>query len=583
VALGVAGLWFLLDDSPEEHGPEKGALSRTVPAASRPPKAAPSRQAPPSAARPEKRPEGVLEVEVFSENKPLPGAQVQVYEREPADLSAFPSRWFGKDAGPTGADGRWVLPVAPGSYYVTARAEGLAPGYSTVVHAPGSAKTHVRLLLSKGEELAGSTLVKGTGEPVSLAEILLTPPALTSGIRDRLDAPEEETLVATSNEAGEFRFSGLSPGRYRIEARAPGYASVVLASAPIPFRGRATLLMLPGGHLDGTVLGADGQPTDGAEVLAMGREQASSALSDSEGHFSLELPPGAYAVSARKGPEAGALETEVKVAVEQHVQGLRLQLGAGAWLSGKVVRGDGSRVLGARVEAWSQRQSAASSQTGTDETGAFSLPALAAGTYVLHVFLPEGPQFSHGPVTLAAGEHVSLTLTSDDAGAVELRPLPVVEGRILQPYGAPVRHVLLDILPLSPSGPRRSYEFEGNRFELPRFPLGPSQLLVNADGLRASLLLDLQPEERKVLEIPVYPGVSLTGRLVDATTRQPLRRLLVNPGPFLGWVTEQDGRFFFRDLPPGELFLHIAHQPPVRVKLAPEQDNDLGDLAVPAP
>ncbi len=713
----------------------------------------------------------------------------------------------------------------------------------------------------------GATLAKGTGEPVSLAEILLTPPAFISGVRGHLDAPEEESLVATSNEAGEFRFSGLAPGRYRIEARAPGYASAVLASAPIPFRGRVTLLMVPGGGLDGTVLGADGQPAAGAEVLAMSREQALSAFSDSEGHFSLEVPPGAYAISAQKGPEAGALEQEVKVTAGQRVQGLHLQFGAGAWLSGKVVRRDGSGVLGARVEASPRGVSAVGSQAGTDESGAFSFPALAAGTYTLQVFLPErvflpvGAQFSHGPITLAASEHVSLTLTANDgpggsvacwvqdeskhpvrgvqlrvsplqaqgatdtraiegrtdatgkfvftglppgmfrvealrdghslSGALslfveknsstscsflvpsetapedsmsmvegrvlqrsgappdepvlvefhyqdkpgpylgrvlvdtqgrfrlavspgpytlkafrersigcgaagqrelqveagqhlettllleetrepdlrlrvleangtpakltpvrvhtlasfselaqtdeqarldvclppveqqpptapllivssfdgaraakveaasglgeltlQLRPLPFVQGRIIHPYGIPVGHLILDISSASMRVPTRAYEFVGDRFELPEFPLGPTQLVVTANGLRASLSLNLQPEERKELELPVYPGVAMTGRLVDVTTRQPVRAWVVAPLRG-GYLTGEDGRFSFQDLPAGEFFLnfrrtHISSPgeslpAPQLVRLSPEQDNDVGDIAVHVP
>ncbi|MFL5348683.1 MAG: carboxypeptidase regulatory-like domain-containing protein [Hyalangium sp.] len=852
VALGVAGLWFLLDEGPREQGSKQGAPARSVSTASHSTRAAPPRQAPSSQARQQKPPEGVLAVEVLSKNQPLPGARVQVYEREPADLSVFPARWFGREAGPTGADGRWELPIAPGSYYVAARAEGLAPAYASVVHPPGSARTAVRLLLEEGMELVGSTLDKATGEPVSLAEVILTPPAFTSGARDRVDAPEEEGLVATSNELGEFRFPGLVPGRYRLEAHAPGYASTVLPSAPIPFRGLATLVMVPGGSLDGMVLGTNGEPAAEAEVLAVSRDQAVSALSDSEGHFSIEVPPGAYALSAQRGPEAGALEGEVSVTAGQRVQGLRLQLGAAAWLSGKVVRGDDSGVGGARVEVSPRALWAASHQAGTDESGAFSLPALAPGTYTLQVSLPDGGHFTHGPVTLAAGEHTSLTLTdtddssragslfcavhergsrrevmnallrvtslqpqspaaprtverkgccilferlepgpyrvearrdphaqaieklvtvrrerrepcelelddatdpqpglatlegrvlepsgsppsepvaveaffqgrlwpirkrilTDDQGrfrlllspgpytlsafwprslgcpasrphqvqlkagpnpetpllveehppdlrlqvvdadgaparqalarmlddsprsaeyaqtdeqgrldvclpaevarpqgstaalvinssdsaraarvdvtqgprerTVRLRPLPAFQGRVIQPYGAPVRHVILEIIPPNQLDSPRIYEFMGDHFELPRFPLGPTQILVNADGQRASLFVELQPEEHKVLEIPVYPVVSLTGRLVDAATRQPVA-LVINPRSFLGQRTGPDGRFSFRALPAGELMLYIAGQPPLRVKLSPGQINDLGDLPVHIP
>ncbi|WP_224244415.1 carboxypeptidase regulatory-like domain-containing protein [Hyalangium gracile] len=793
----------------------------------------------------------MLEVEVLSANQPLPGAQVQLYEREPADLASFPARWTGKPGGETGADGRWVLPVAPGSYYATARAPGLAPAYATVVHPPGSARTRVRLLLEEGAELVGTVLAKGTGEPVSLAEIILTPPALPASGRNRPDAPEEESLVATSSETGEFRFSGLAMGRYRIEVRAPGYVTEVLPSAPVPFGGRITLLMSLGGELEGTVLRADGQPAVEAEVQAATFEQETTVLTDDEGHFSFELPPGSYSLSARKGQESGALDQVVKLAVGQRVQGLRLQLGAGASVSGKVIHKDGTPVLGAGVMAMRESNWKTHSPVATDERGAFSISSLPAGTYDFQVLMPEGTDFRTGSVTLATGGHASVTLTAEDessggihcqvqsqnqralkglrvrasafqpqppventpvkgitdrggharfhrlrpgmyrvellgedgservslpvlvhengiapcvfyvdasdeprpwmatvegrvlqrsgepagepvviefsewpaprrflsdaqggfrltvspskhtvrvfrqrvvqcatgqqqvelvrgpnpelmlflderepdlrlrvldvdgapakgmllkvlvhagtnhaefvqtddqgrldiclpSGAsprlpatrvtvssfdaaravtidavsggrqltVQLRALPTLQGRLVHARGAPIQQVMLNILSPESMNPLKSYRFAGDRFELPEFPLGPNLLVVNADGMRAALLLDLQPGERKVLELPVYPGVSMRGRFVDAVTRQPVQAQIVPPLS-RGRFTEQDGLFSFRDLPSGELFLHISRPGGSnllqRVTLAPERDNDLGDIPVPAP
>ncbi|WP_224369049.1 carboxypeptidase-like regulatory domain-containing protein [Hyalangium versicolor] len=861
VALGIAGLWLFLGDPSEAPGPENSSLTRSQPPVTRPTQAT----RPPPAPRPERPskpgqdnpPTGVLEVEVFSENQPLPGARIQVYEREPGDPTLFPARWTGKDSGDTGENGRWVLPVSPGSYYVTARAEGLAPGYAAVVHPPSSARTRVRLILNKGVELVGFTFAKATGEPVSFAEVSLIPPALTSGAGVRPDVPEEEALVATSNQVGEFRFSGVAPGRYRIEARAPGYITAMLPSVPAPFESRVTLLMGTGGNVKGTVLGANAQPAPGAEVLALSGEQGSSVFTDDEGHFSFELASGTYSLSARKGEEAGALEGRVTVAVGQPTQGLRLQLGAGAWVSGKVLRKDGSPALGARVEALPPGSSVARGQTGTDERGAFSLPALAPGTYVLQVTFPEDRSFQHGPLTLAAGEHVSLTLTpsdeapgedieclvvnprsrpvtgiyirisattavpkpftgltnsqgiahisglrpgtfrmealyggrpvgpeqpllvqegqrtpcylqipdvfepekglvegqvllrsgglpeepvqiqvtgqvwspqekkqiqapyksfpADDQGrfqlalppgpytlsalrqtrlgcgtveqsqiqveagqraeatllledptsyfrlrvldsegapmkqtlvklqfhtesaftdfiwtnaqgfvnvclppelmqpstsflltvstsslravrppsstltaraevtsgtrelTVRLKPMAVVQGRIIHPHGLPVRNSIVDIRSLDPNEYPSTYAFMGDRFEIPQFPVGPAQLVVIAEGMSASLYLDLQPEERKVLELPVYPGVTVTGRFVNAATRQPVIGLL----RFYPTETGPDGRFVLRDLPPGEFFLRIDLGPYLRVKLPPGQDTDLGEIAIP--
>ena len=150
---------------------------------------------------------------------------------------------------------------------------------------------------------------------------------------------------------------------------------------------------------------------------------------------------------------------------------------------------------------------------------------------------------------------------------------------------------MLDII--SPGYPPRTLEFMGDRFELSGFPVGPSLIVVSAEGLKGSRYLHVRNEERTTVDIPVYPPVSLTGRLVDAVTGQPTRGAVSIP-LFAEIWTEEDGSFVFRGAPAGESFLTVNSDPPSSprrvqriaaqlVKLAPDQDNDLGNIAVPAP
>jgi hypothetical protein len=425
VALGV-GLWLFSRNAPV---PGAGTGSRTRPSPSQRTRAQPVKQVRPAAAQAEQveapppeeaKPQGVLAVELIAGDSPVPAAQVQLYWREPAEGSAPLARWRQVSGGETDGSGRWEAPARPGSYFVAARAEGFAPATTGVVHPPGGARTPVRLRLETGVELQGTTVVRGDGEPVSLAEIILTPLAFPPDLRGHLDAPEEELLFATSSETGEFRFTGLAPGRYRAEARAPGFVRKVLPSVPAPFGGSITLDLAPGGLIEGAVTGADGQPVAGAEVLAFNTAHATQGFTNGQGHFSLEVPPGTYFVSARREPLAGELGHQVTVTVEHSVRGLLLQLGAGAHVSGTVVTEEGAAVMGARVEARSRRARAPSGLVGTDERGAFSLPSLAPGTYEVSVFMPHGGSFTHEGLTLSEGEHAMLTLTYKPRGSLKV-------------------------------------------------------------------------------------------------------------------------------------------------------------------
>jgi hypothetical protein len=245
---------------------------------------------------------------------------------------------------------------------------------------------------------------------------------------------------------------------------------------------------------------------------------------------------------------------------------------------------------------------------------------LVEGTYAIRVTLPGGGRLQERRVALASGEHVSLTFLCEPRDGVECQleepeegspqsTRASVQGRILHSHGIPVRHVIMDILSADPAQNATrgkgseirsalqamkpiSYEFLGDQIELRGLSPGPSVLMVRAEGMKAALHLDLRPGERRVLEIPVYPAVSMTGRLIDAATHQPVDWAMVYHPLYGASQTGKDGRFAFRELPPGEQILLVTRYDSrtktsmltmhtVRLTTTPE--NDVGDIEVPAP
>ncbi|MDY7232127.1 carboxypeptidase-like regulatory domain-containing protein [Hyalangium rubrum] len=415
VPLGVVGLWALLDTRPTPGASDSVASAAPAsPSPSPPKRRSPERRAPLPPLS-EAEPGQVVDVEVIAGSTPVEGAQVQLYWSEPGASPASPSRWRGVSGGETGADGRWQGPARAGSYFVTARAEGFAPTSLGGTHPPGQERTSVRLYLETEAELVGSILSKATGEPVALAEVLLTPQVFPPELPEPLEGPEEEQRFAMSSPSGEFFFTGLAPGRYRAEVRASGYLPQVLPSLPVPFGGRVTLELASGSHLEGIVLSADGQPQAEAEVVAFGRTPQAQATTDAEGRFSLDVPAGTYSLSAQHGTQFGELGQPVTVSAGQQLRDLRITLSAGASISGWLRQEDGTPILGGRVEASPHKTYKSVGRSVTDASGAFSLSPLVAGTYDLRAVLPSGKRLLHEALTVAPGEHATVTLTANQS------------------------------------------------------------------------------------------------------------------------------------------------------------------------
>jgi hypothetical protein len=160
---------------------------------------------------------------------------------------------------------------------------------------------------------------------------------------------------------------------------------------------------------------------------------------------------------------------------------------------------------------------------------------------------------------------------------VQLLPLPAIRGRVLPMGGPPVKRFHLEVSGLSA-------DFLGDQFELHGVRPGRSWLNVTVDdGRRALAPIDVKPGVDARLEVPVYAGVTLTGRIIDAATGVPVGGVEVFVSPFNYTMTTQDGRFTFRDLTVGEHQLELSRRG-VRVsqtvKLVPGQAHDLGDIAL---
>ena len=145
----------------------------------------------------------------------------------------------------------------------------------------------------------------------------------------------------------------------------------------VPSPGELEVPLWASSFLEGFVLGEDGKPVAGAEVLAQGGHTVPRTTTSPEGGFSLEVSNGTYVLAARQGERMGRIPHILQVAPGETLRDLRITLGALSGLRGTVTTTpEGTPVAGARLVASPSNQAGevGSANTGTDGRYTLDLP-----------------------------------------------------------------------------------------------------------------------------------------------------------------------------------------------------------------
>lgn len=315
------------------------------------------------------------------------------------------ARILGRSQGPD-PDRRTATTDASGRY----RFRNLEPGgYALVAVHPEFSRKEIPFLMIpyEGEAEQDLTLEEGLmvhgyvrdekGAPIAQARIELAEQfALSTFAPDTLARSDVEVSTTLTNAEGYYRILNVTPSQGRsLTAAATGYGSQTRRGVNIaPKNGPHTFdfILAKGCALAGRVFAPDRSPIVGARVEVIGYQEPQSlkagAVTDGKGTFRItDLVEGAYFLQV----SAQGWGVEKRQRVEAPDENVEIEMTEQGSVLGRVIDPDGAPVTSfvATLQQYVPQNGAygraLAEQKFESPEGAFSLPGVSAGTYVVRV------------------------------------------------------------------------------------------------------------------------------------------------------------------------------------------------------
>jgi protocatechuate 3,4-dioxygenase beta subunit len=471
--------------------------------------------------------------------------------------------------------------VVPGTYEVTVGCEHyrVRAHYDQITVADTDV-TGLTWEVDAGARIRGK-LRTHSGEPVEGAQLWTQ--RTDPGARD-----SGGTAFDTSQPDGSYELAGLASGTFQIMVRTErgvpprdGYPVEVAAGADL----QRDLALDDGGSVTGSVVDATGKPVPDVAVtarpqsrgFAFGDNRATTSL---DGSFAIDtLPPGEYRVVATHGDDT----LRKPGTSDDQKQGERVTVRAGETatvrlvvdtatgeITGSVIDGAGHAVPDAFI-ASSRESDAAGARSSnvslmrlgvwgesqpqlTAPDGSFRITGLAPGKYTLRAYRRGGGE--------GFAEHIAVGATAQ----LQIKATGSIEGTVRRD-GSPPRDLQLSLSDRRTGYERNEmfYQSQGH-FRIADVPAGHFDLAAIGDGTRGTATIDLGDGEAKTgVDIALEPLVTLTGRLVDQVSQQPVPAIHVYARAAQGGgtsfalrpdntnITDDAGRFSVQNVPTGKV------------------------------
>ncbi|MBU7592485.1 carboxypeptidase regulatory-like domain-containing protein [Metabacillus halosaccharovorans] len=401
--------------------------------------------------------------------------------------------------------------------------------------------------------------------------LIANPGAITGEIRDSITntvipnatielLTQESVFIAstTSNGAGVYSFTNLSPGTYLVRASATNYATSLVSSTVTPGNTTTTNLFLQQnpGAIQGTVNDSGSLapiPNVNIQVANSQNIVVATAVTNVNGQYTIDqLLPGSYTLiftaDGYSNVTLGAIVTANGTAIVNAV----LSRLAGA-LMGNVQNPQGNPLSGASV---SVLQNNVFIQTAlTDENGNYMITGLAPGTNYSVVISAEGFSTFTAATTIINGQTTTLnaTLTENPGNLI---------GIVNDSNNNPVAGANISVQLSTGSGiiiATTVTESNGNYFVQGLAP-GNYSVVATAPNLQSSTFgTTITSSVTSTLNFTLLPDPgSISGQITNAQTGVPINsanvqvRILDGSGAIVAIVlSDSNGQYVVNQLAPG--------------------------------
>jgi len=430
----------------------------------------------------------------------------------------------------TDANGGWTAKdVPPGDYMIAVTAKGMLPSArDKLTIASAEQRTGIDFVLE-----AGGTSVRGTvsdvlGGPIASARITVR--------RDAMKLSHDAEFVTLTGADGTYGLT-LPDGEYRVAAAHDDYTR---ATKGIDVEGKPVttdFTLIPGGVIRGQVIARDtGKPVPNAivSVEPAHRSMQSSeigVLADGEGNFVVRgLSSGGVSIEARGRGYASSQPTTVQVGIGEEVDGVQVMVDGAFSIIGRVVKaGTKDGIGGARLGAFSMNGGGGESLEPSDADGAFEIPGLRPGNYIL---------FAGAEGTMPEiGKNVEIVDKDVTDVIIELGTGVTLSGRVEPPAVAMLALELegdigiTNMFEMIKAAMVRADSDASGAFTLKNVPPGKFKIDAQTkDGRTGKLAVTVAKVDQSGLVVQITQRASIAGRVID-TNGKPVADIEVAAHP----------------------------------------------------